>query len=113
MGSTAFDACTCGSGLPFARCHGDPANDHARVTALREAEAIAALFPAVRAQGAAIEVFLDEIAALALVLLPMFVWSRDEANAASAAAAGRRELGARHRRAAGWLGAARGIAPHG
>jgi hypothetical protein len=188
MGSTAFDSCTCGSGLPFVRCHGDPANDYARVTALREAEAIAALFPAVRAQGAAIDAFLDELAAetvdvdidearlgegvtlldtaerrrlvdswarpyadrwasltraasdtaaaeralivgalrmgvderrrvprdivealedgqlrrspfaaLALVIPPMFVWSRDEANAASAAASGRRKLRERHR----------------
>jgi hypothetical protein len=63
MGSTAFHSCTCGSGLPFARCHGDAANDYARVTALREAEAIAAPFPAVRAQGAAIDAFLDELAA--------------------------------------------------
>jgi hypothetical protein len=188
MGSTAFDLCTCGSGLPFARCHGDPANDYARATALGEAEAIAALFPAVRAHGAAIEVFLDELvagpddlavddsrlgegvalleaaerrrlvdswarpyadrwasltraasdtaaaeralivgalrmgvderrrvprdivevledgqlrrspfAALALVLPPMFVWSRDEAAAAFAAASGRRKLADRLR----------------
>jgi hypothetical protein len=187
MGSTAFDSCACGSGLPFARCHGDPANEYARVTALREAESIAALFPAVRPHGAAIAAFLDDLAAetdeldiaaarlaegaalvdaaehrrlvdswarpyadrwarliraagdtaaaeraliigalrmgvderrrvprdivealedaqlrrspfaaLALVIPPMFVWSRDEATAAAAAASGRRKLRERH-----------------
>jgi hypothetical protein len=189
MGSTAFDACMCGSGLPFARCHGDPANEFARVAALREAEAIPALFPFVRAEGTAIDAFLEQVAAetvddlvvdedvltegvalldarerrrlvdswaapyadrwasltraasdaaaaenalligalrvavdersptpheivallengqlrrspfaaLAFVIPPMFVWSRDEANAASAAASGRRKPAQQHK----------------
>ena len=41
-------ACQCGSGLPFARCHGDPRNEFAREQALREAEAISSMFPFVR-----------------------------------------------------------------
>jgi len=57
------DICECGSGLPFSRCHGDPSKPYARAQALREAESIAALFPAVRASGAAVEPFLEEVAA--------------------------------------------------
>src|SRR5687767_7081855 len=59
----ASETCTCGSGLPFARCHGDPRNDFARAQALREAEGIAFLFPAVRLRGRAVEEFADEAAA--------------------------------------------------
>jgi hypothetical protein len=178
----------CGSGLPFARCHGDPGNEYARIAALNEAEAIPALFPFVRAQGPAFEAFVERVAgdaaedddidvsvlaegislldagerrrlvdswavpyadrwaslnraagdtaaaeralligalrvavderaptprdivglledrrlsgspfaALSFVVPPMFVWSRDEANAASAAASGRRKPAQRH-----------------
>ena len=50
----AVDLCQCGSGLTFERCHGDPSNDYARQTALQEARAIAALFPAVRVRGGAV-----------------------------------------------------------
>ena len=57
------DTCTCGSGLPFARCHGDPRNEYARVQALREAEGIPFLFPSVRLRGRAIGDFADETAA--------------------------------------------------
>jgi SEC-C motif len=63
MDSAALDLCTCGSGLAFEACHGDPRNDYARETALREARAIAALFPAVRVGGPAVDRFLDAAAA--------------------------------------------------
>lgn len=59
----AADTCKCGSGLPFARCHGDPRNEFARAQALREAEQIAFLFPAVRLRGRAVHDFADETAA--------------------------------------------------
>jgi hypothetical protein len=176
--------CTCGSGLPFVRCHGNPFNYFAREQALAEAEMVAMLFPTVRVRGehieeyarrmaamlpgeddipeplieegldlvgraerrrvveswshpyadrwasitytagrrgaaetalvagalraaiaevqptprGRVEPFEDEslrrspLAAVALVVPPMFVWSRDEAEAATAAAAGRRKL---------------------
>lgn len=63
MGSTALDACPCGSGLPFSRCHGDPRNEFAREQALREAESVAMLFPSVRLQGADIDAFTERAAA--------------------------------------------------
>jgi SEC-C motif len=59
----ARDTCKCGSGLPFARCHGDPRNEFARVQALREAEGIAVFFPTVRLQGPEVEGFVEETAA--------------------------------------------------
>jgi hypothetical protein len=180
MDAATIDLCACGSGLPFARCHGDPGNDYAREAALHEARLVAALFPSVRVRDDAVVTFLDGIArglgddeepneelvahgltlideherrrlidswaepyadrwaslthasgdptaaeralvlgalevgvaersrtprssaeavesgpgashlALALVIPPMFVWSRDEAGAAEAAASGRR-----------------------
>jgi hypothetical protein len=49
------EPCSCGSGLAFSLCHGDPRNDFARAQALREAESIGAFFPAVRVRGAAAE----------------------------------------------------------
>jgi hypothetical protein len=61
--SATLDLCACGSGLAFEACHGDPRNDYARETALREARAIAAAFPRVRVRGAAVERFLDDAAA--------------------------------------------------
>jgi hypothetical protein len=57
------DTCKCGSGLPFARCHGDPRNEYARAQALREAEGIPFLFPSVRLRGSALADFADETAA--------------------------------------------------
>jgi SEC-C motif-containing protein len=42
------DLCSCGSGRPFARCHGDPRNPFARKQALLEARQLATLFPSVR-----------------------------------------------------------------
>lgn len=45
--------CSCGSGKVFARCHGDPANEFARVQALAEARQIALLFPSVRLRSPA------------------------------------------------------------
>ena len=45
--------CSCGSGRPFDRCHGDPANEFARDQALAEARQIALLFPSVRLSGRA------------------------------------------------------------
>jgi hypothetical protein len=63
MDSATLDLCTCGSGLAFEACHGDPRNEYARETALREARAIAAAFPAVRVRGAAVGRFLDAAAA--------------------------------------------------
>src|SRR5262245_45127464 len=63
MDSATLDLCTCGSGLAFEACHGDPRNDYARETALREARSIAAAFPAVRVRGAAVGRFLDDAAA--------------------------------------------------
>ena len=62
MGSAATDVCACGSGLPFSRCHGDPRNEFARVQALREAEAIAWMFPSVRLSGAEVDAFADRAA---------------------------------------------------
>lgn len=52
--------CQCGSGLPFARCHGDPRNEFAREQALREAEAVPSMFPFVRVHG--IDEFLERAA---------------------------------------------------
>lgn len=63
MGATAMDACRCGSGLPFSRCHGDPRNEFAREQAVREAESVAMLFPSVRLQGAEIDAFAERVAA--------------------------------------------------
>ncbi len=63
MATVARDTCRCGSGLPFSRCHGDSRNDYAREQALREAAAVAALFPALRPRGLAVEDFIDRIAA--------------------------------------------------
>ena len=40
--------CSCGSGRPFDRCHGDPRNGFARTQALAEARQVALLFPSVR-----------------------------------------------------------------
>lgn len=37
--------------MTFARCHGDPANEHARTQALLEARQIAVLFPSVRVRA--------------------------------------------------------------
>jgi hypothetical protein len=62
MESPAADECACGSGLPFSRCHGDPANEFARVQALREAEGIAWMFPSVRVTGTEVESFADRVA---------------------------------------------------
>lgn len=42
------ERCACGSGIPFERCHGDPANPFAREQALGEARDVAMLFPSVR-----------------------------------------------------------------
>jgi hypothetical protein len=55
--------CTCGSGLPFDRCHGDSRNDFARDQALHEAGGIAFLFPSVRVRG--VDSFLERSAAAA------------------------------------------------
>jgi SEC-C motif len=55
----ATDLCGCGSGRPFARCHGDPHNAEARAEALREAESIAWMFPSVRPAGQEVEAFVD------------------------------------------------------
>jgi hypothetical protein len=55
------ELCTCGSGLPFSRCHGDARNAYAREQALREAEAIPALFPFVRVHG--VDRFVERAAA--------------------------------------------------
>jgi hypothetical protein len=63
MRSTAIKACQCGSGLPFSRCHGDPRNEFAREQALREAEAMAMLFPSVRVEGDEVDAFADRAAA--------------------------------------------------
>jgi hypothetical protein len=63
MRGTAIDACQCGSGLPFSRCHGDPRNDFAREQALREAESVAMLFPSVRLHGEEIDAFAERAAA--------------------------------------------------
>jgi hypothetical protein len=62
MDSAAIDRCPCGSGLPFASCHGDPSNDYARESALREARAVATLFPSVRVRGEKVETFLEGVA---------------------------------------------------
>ncbi len=62
MVRAATDLCPCGSGLPFSRCHGDPRNDFAREQALREAEAVAMLFPSVRLQGVAVDAFVRRAA---------------------------------------------------
>jgi hypothetical protein len=63
MRETAIDACRCGSGLPFSRCHGDPRNEFAREQALREAESVAMLFPSVRLRGEEIDAFAEQAAA--------------------------------------------------
>jgi hypothetical protein len=60
--STASNICACGSGLPFSRCHGDPANAFAREAALREAEAVPWMFPCVRAEGTEIDAFAERAA---------------------------------------------------
>lgn len=62
MTSVTSDRCSCGSGLPFSRCHGDPANEFARVQALHEAEGIAWMFPSVRVTGGEVDAFADRMA---------------------------------------------------
>lgn len=57
------DLCSCGSGRSFERCHGDPANEFARVQALAEARQIALLFPSVRLSDPRSLVLADRIAA--------------------------------------------------
>lgn len=57
------DLCSCGSGRPFGRCHGDPGNDFAREQALAEARQIALLFPSVRLTDPRSLVLADRIAA--------------------------------------------------
>jgi hypothetical protein len=76
--------CSCGSGRPFDRCHGDPANDFARAQALAEARQLAVLFPSVRlrdtrvlefaaraaAELADVDVFPDEMIVEGFELVP-------------------------------------------
>ena len=57
MASLRPNTCSCGSGLPFSDCHGDPANDFARTQALQEAEGIAWMFPAVRVNAPGVDAF--------------------------------------------------------
>jgi hypothetical protein len=59
----ATTLCSCGSGRTFDRCHGDPANEFARVQALAEARHVAALFPAVRPRSEEVLAFAATAAA--------------------------------------------------
>jgi hypothetical protein len=62
MESRVTYLCACGSGLEFAQCHGDPGNAFAREQALREAEVVAWMFPAVRVSESDLEAFIAETA---------------------------------------------------
>jgi SEC-C motif len=62
MASLRSNTCSCGSGLPFSRCHGDPANDFARTQALHEAAGIAWMFPAVRVNAPEVDEFAERAA---------------------------------------------------
>lgn len=55
--------CSCGSGRPFDRCHGDPANEFARTQALLEARQLAVLFPSVRLRAGVVLDFAKRAAA--------------------------------------------------
>jgi hypothetical protein len=55
--------CSCGSGRAFTRCHGDPANEFARVQALAEAREVALLFPDVRIDSQRVKSFAEPVAA--------------------------------------------------